>query len=117
MKRSSVHPGAVLEASRAMNALADTLWATPDFIYKKSLKGETNDPLLDSQWHHAWIGSRAAWDISEGSAEIVIAIIDSGVDMEHPSFEGNSSHLTIHSTAMRTRRLIIQTRTEPAVLA
>ena len=81
-------PGAVLEASRAMNALADTLWATPDFIYKKSLKGETNDPLLDSQWHHAWIGSRAAWDISQGSAEIVIAIIDSGVDMEHPSFEG-----------------------------
>ena len=32
-------PGAVLEASRAMNALADTLWATPDFICKKSLKG------------------------------------------------------------------------------
>ena len=79
---------AVIEASRAMNALADTLWATPDFIYKKSLKGETNDPLLESQWHHAWIGSRAAWDISQGSAEVVIAIIDSGVDMEHPSFEG-----------------------------
>ena len=57
-------PGAVLKQPR-MNALADTLWATPDFIYKKSLKGETNDPLLDSQWHHAWIGSRAAWDISK----------------------------------------------------
>ena len=103
--------------SRAMNALADTLCATPTSS-TKSLKGETNDPLLDSQWHHAWIGSRAAWDISQGSAEIVIAIIDSGVDMEHPSFEGKpSSHLTIHSTAMKIQRLIIPTRTEPAVPA
>ena len=58
-------PGAVLEASRAMNALADTLWATPDFIYKKSLKGETNDPLLQCTTR----GSEAVlWDISQGSA-------------------------------------------------
>lgn len=42
-----------------------------------------NDALYPSQWHHAQIGSPAAWDITTGSAG-VIAILDTGVDGTHP---------------------------------
>lgn len=46
-----------------------------------------DDPLLDLQWHHAKIGSEAAW--ARGDAEgMVIAIVDTGVDCAHPDLAG-----------------------------
>ncbi len=43
-----------------------------------------NDPRFYSQWHHNTIMTPSSWDISTGSSEIPIAIIDSGVDPDHP---------------------------------
>ena len=34
------------------------------------------------------MGARAAWDVETGVPEVIIAIIDSGVDLTHPEFEG-----------------------------
>jgi thermitase len=45
--------------------------------------GTTNDPSLASQWHLTKIGVQAAWDTSTGS-EVIIAILDTGVDGSHP---------------------------------
>lgn len=46
-----------------------------------------NDPLLDQQWHHAAIGSEAAWDRSRG-ASVVVAVNDTGADCTHPDLQG-----------------------------
>lgn len=47
-----------------------------------------NDPLVGSQWHLAKIQATTAWtnDVGghQGSAAVVIAIIDSGIDPAHP---------------------------------
>lgn len=43
----------------------------------------SNDPYYGSQWHHATIGSAAAWDAADG-AGVTIAILDTGVDAAHP---------------------------------
>lgn len=43
-----------------------------------------NDPNYSSQWHLPKISAPTGWDINIGSTEIVIAIIDSGVDSDHP---------------------------------
>ncbi|MGE3263177.1 MAG: S8 family peptidase [Bacteriovoracia bacterium] len=48
-----------------------------------------DDPKLSSQWAHAMIGSSAAWDISRGSASVVVAVLDSGVDYTHPDLAAN----------------------------
>jgi subtilisin family serine protease len=42
-----------------------------------------NDPYFTLQWHLRTIEAAGAWDVSEGSAEVPIAIIDSGVDATH----------------------------------
>lgn len=46
-----------------------------------------NDPLLDQQWHHATIGSAAAWDKARGTG-VVVAVNDTGVDCSHPDLQG-----------------------------
>jgi subtilisin family serine protease len=43
-----------------------------------------NDPSFASQWHHTKIMSASAWEMGIGSTAVPIAIIDSGVDPDHP---------------------------------
>lgn len=48
-----------------------------------------NDPLFDQQTYLNQIGAPAAWDISTGSPDVVIAVLDSGVDINHPDLAEN----------------------------
>ena len=64
-----------------------------------------NDPLFGEQWHHENIGqiapltgpgtvgadisSTGAWDITIGDRDVIIGIIDSGVDYTHPDLAAN----------------------------
>lgn len=43
-----------------------------------------NDPDFSAQWHLTTISAPAAWSVTTGSASIVVAVIDSGVDGTHP---------------------------------
>ncbi len=43
-----------------------------------------NDTDLNSQWHLPVINAYKAWDITTGSANIIVAILDSGTDWMHP---------------------------------
>ncbi len=67
----------------------------------KGYQGYT-DPLIEKQWHYqnnsgygleneftkgADINLFKAWDVTKGRKEVVVAIIDSGVDTTHPDLE------------------------------
>lgn len=48
-----------------------------------------NDPSFDQQWHLEKIEAPAAWDIETGGSEVIIAILDSGVDLSHEDLQDN----------------------------
>lgn len=48
-----------------------------------------NDPLLEQQYYLEQIDAIGGWDIVKESPEVVVAIIDSGVDIEHPDLADN----------------------------
>jgi thermitase len=48
-----------------------------------------NDPRSSEQTGLAMIGSAKAWDLTMGDPRIVIAVIDSGVDLQHPDLQAN----------------------------
>lgn len=47
-----------------------------------------NDADISEQWYHEYIQTFAAWDSTRGKSEVVIGVLDTGLDYDHPEFEG-----------------------------
>lgn len=58
-------------------------------VYERFVTSTPNDPLLKNQYAITQIEAEKAWDITKGKPEVLIAIIDSGVDYEHEDLAGN----------------------------
>ncbi len=69
---------------------AQDLLVTDDYAYVEidpvlHVLGITpNDPLYPLQWHHQRIASPAAWTRTVGSRSVIIAFVDTGIDLNHP---------------------------------
>jgi subtilisin family serine protease len=48
-----------------------------------------NDPNFDNLWGMTQIHAPEAWDYSTGSSDIIVAVVDSGVDYTHPDLAAN----------------------------
>jgi len=66
---------------RDVAALSSVHWATPNYQFQSSFYPD--DPDFNEQWGANRIKVQDAWDYTRGSAEIPIAIIDTGCDMDH----------------------------------
>lgn len=75
---------------------------SPDFIYRTA--ATPNDPLFSQQYFHlntgqpilgtigtpgADVRSVGAWDVTTGSDQVIIAVIDTGVDLQHEDLASN----------------------------
>lgn len=65
----------------------DSVFAEPNFLLLPNRK--PNDTYYtEYQWNLPLIGMEQSWDISEGSSDVIVAVVDTGVDLEHPEFAG-----------------------------
>ena len=48
-----------------------------------------NDPMYSTQWGLTKINCPDAWDSTKGSSSVIVAVVDSGVDLDHPDLQGN----------------------------
>ncbi|GEM_PF-1335362 len=75
---------------KKLNARPDIEYAQPNYIYQ--LDATVDDPYAQppnpQQWHLKTINAFDAWDITMGSADIKVAVIDTGIDLNHPEFLG-----------------------------
>ena len=55
----------------------------------RSLDFFPNDPYYPLQWAYPNISAPAAWDITTGDPDVIIAIADNGVDWDHPDLAAN----------------------------
>lgn len=53
------------------------------------LDNVTNDPLSGFQWHLDAIDAQAAWDMVPDASSVVVAVVDIGVQIDHPDLEAN----------------------------
>ncbi|MGE7759108.1 S8 family serine peptidase [Peribacillus sp. NPDC097895] len=61
-------------------------YAEPNYLFKKM--ESPNDPAYIDQWHHKKLGTNAAWTKTMGSKEMIVAIIDDGIDRGHGDLKG-----------------------------
>lgn len=73
-------------ALRMLKNHPDVEFAEPDYIGTGG--AAPNDPNYPLQWHHQKIQSEGAWAISTGSSDVVVAILDSGINASLPEFAG-----------------------------
>jgi hypothetical protein len=59
--------------------------AIPNYLYHPSAL--PNDEYYPLQWHYSMIGLPEAWDTTQGSSDVIVALLDTGI-VNHPDFEG-----------------------------
>ncbi|MHC4740463.1 MAG: S8 family serine peptidase, partial [Planctomycetota bacterium] len=88
----------VEQALRPFNASRDILYAEPNWILRALLTPD--DPNFGDQWglnntgqtggtFGADVNAPEAWNLAMGTQEIVVAVIDTGIDYNHPDLAAN----------------------------
>ena len=74
-------------------ALPEVEYAEPNYEITidqpKTDEARSDDPRLGEQWWLKDIGAAQAWTSSKGTEDIVVAVLDSGVEYTHPDLVNN----------------------------
>ena len=98
LRLARVRPEDTLPAIEALNARADVLYAEPNYIRRKD--AIPNDPRFAEMWAlkntgqsggkvGADIRAEEAWNTTTGSRNVVVGIVDEGIDINHPDLRDN----------------------------
>jgi hypothetical protein len=71
----------------ALSHKASVLYSTPDVAYQ--LQAIPNDPLYSQQWGLQSIETPEAWNWSSGGSSITVAVLDTGITLNHPDLAAN----------------------------
>jgi subtilisin family serine protease len=83
-----VPPGLnVAETASRYRANPNVLYAEPDYIVRADTT--PNDTQWGQQWDMVKIGAPAAWDTQTDVSDIVIAVVDTGINFSHPDLAAN----------------------------
>ena len=72
---------AVLRAAKTLQRTGAVAYAEPN--YRRRAFAVPNDPAYPVQWHYDAIKLPEAWDLTTGSDDVVVAVIDTGI-IDHP---------------------------------
>ena len=80
--------------TKSPEQLAQELLQNPEVLaaspnYKLHAAAIPNDTYIDSCWGLAFINAPSAWDITTGSNNVYVAVIDSGIDDTNPDLTAN----------------------------
>ncbi|HEV7902646.1 MAG TPA: S8 family serine peptidase, partial [Pyrinomonadaceae bacterium] len=94
LRLARVEPEETLAAIEALNERPDVVYAEPNYIWRKAAL--PNDPrfselhgLKNNSYPTADIDAEQAWDTTTGSRQIVVGVIDEGVDVNHEDLRDN----------------------------
>jgi hypothetical protein len=80
-------PASALDAvKRRLERRPEVKFVELNYVFDPAL--QPNDTEYPAQWHLPRIQAPQAWDITQGKAGAVVAILDSGVEATHPDLVG-----------------------------
>ncbi|HZE72565.1 MAG TPA: S8 family serine peptidase, partial [Pyrinomonadaceae bacterium] len=98
LRLARVAPEETSAALEALRTRPDVVYAEPNFIRRKN--AVPNDPRYSEMWGlnntgqsggiaGADIKAEQAWNITTGSSNVVVAVIDEGIDVNHQDLQAN----------------------------
>lgn len=78
----------LVQLQEQLSEIREIASSQPNFIYHTFIT--PNDPQYSSLWGIQKINAPTAWDTSTGSKSVVVAVIDTGMDISHPDLAGIS---------------------------
>jgi subtilisin family serine protease len=81
-------PGVSVGAAVAdLERMDGVVYAEPDHVVRQT--AVPNDPLLSYEWDMSAIRAPEAWDVTTGSAQVTVGVVDTGIDATHPDLAPN----------------------------
>jgi thermitase len=77
------HDVDIKDARDALNGQPGVAFAEYNYIYHLS-RVVPDDSYWNNKWDLERMNALDAWEIEEGSSEVIVAVIDTGVDRDHP---------------------------------
>jgi len=77
----------VMNAIEVLTSREEVVYAEPNYLVETS--EIPNDPGYDSLWGMEKIDAPGAWNVTTGSEDVVVAVLDTGIDYNHPDLMEN----------------------------
>lgn len=82
---AKANPKAVEATLNALKKNPNVIYVEPNYIY--TVNYTPNDPGRSQQWAWDRIDAYEAWDVTRGSSSTIIAVVDTGVQRNHPDLD------------------------------
>ncbi|WP_107728632.1 peptidase S8 [Desmospora activa] len=76
----------VQAALEELSGLPQVEYAEPNILFHAT--ATPDDPSFSQQWGLSMINAPDAWDVTEGDSNVKVAVVDTGVDYDHPDLAG-----------------------------
>ncbi|HDM77002.1 MAG TPA: hypothetical protein ENG51_11100 [Deltaproteobacteria bacterium] len=86
-----VKEGTEIENCEIYNKMPGVVYAEPNYL--QHICVSPDDPDYVQQWSLPKIESEAAWNIQTGSSDVIVAVVDTGIDYVHEDVDSQGQRV------------------------
>ncbi len=77
------------ELAKKISKQSNIEWAEPKYVYRLTYSPNDSLYVLKQQQYLKRVFADSAWNVTKGDSKVIIGIIDTGVDWNHPDLKAN----------------------------